>query len=329
MLRGYRFLILAACGLALLTALGTGAYFGSLYAPDHKKYQAATRDQSANNDYRGPSESLPDISGVPGPVERAIANPTPATGQDHEKRDLAAQEASAAWAFWMVLASYFSVVVTTIGTILLYKQIKLTREAVEDTGKATSAMLESNEIAREIGRAQTGAHLAIESAECAIGKNTLSLIFAIRNSGVTQALDVTAKFDLITMLRTDNEPGQMPDFESHDGELRTVDAGVCPPSFTQPSQRVNWMAHSLGSINSIFLTEHPPGESSTLTCMFQGYISWKNIFGEDRDMWVSLTTQMFTKIGGIFWSPCLVQHRVYGVDSKLAELREGDTRSAG
>ena len=91
---------------------------------------------------------MPDIAGLPSPVERAIANPPPQTGEDHEKRDLAAQEASALWAFWIVVASALSVLITAIGTRLLYQQIVLTREAVEDTGKATQAMVESNEIAR-------------------------------------------------------------------------------------------------------------------------------------------------------------------------------------
>jgi hypothetical protein len=148
MFRGYRFLITATCGLALFVALGTGAYFGSLYAPNHKQYEAITGKQAGQNGYQGPSESLPDISGLPGPVERAIANPHPNTGQDHEKRDLAAQEASALWAFWMVVASFLSVFITTVGTIFLYKQIVLTREAVEDTGEATKAMREANQIAK-------------------------------------------------------------------------------------------------------------------------------------------------------------------------------------
>ncbi len=156
MLRGYRSILAAIAGLtALFVALGTGAYYGSLYSPDHKQYQAVASDQAGNGDYAGPSQSLPDISGLPGPVERAIANPKPATGQDHEIRDLAAQEASALWAFWMVVASFASVLITAVGTAFLYKQIVLTREAVEDTGKATEAMLMANEIADRNDRNST------------------------------------------------------------------------------------------------------------------------------------------------------------------------------
>jgi hypothetical protein len=150
--RGYRLRIIAICGVALLIALGAGAFFGSLYTADHKRYQPVAGGNGGQGDYAGPSQSLPDIAGLPGPVERAIANPRPPGGQDHEKRDLAAQEASALWAFWMVVASFASVLITAVGTIFLYKQIVLTREAVQDTGDATEAMIEANKIAAQVQR---------------------------------------------------------------------------------------------------------------------------------------------------------------------------------
>ena len=148
MLRGYRSVVAAFAGLSLLVlALGIGAYFGALYSPDKKQYQTVSGDRASGAEYRGPSQSLADISGVPSFAERAIANPQPTSGEDHEKRDLAAQESMSVWAFWMMLVTAFSAIVTTIGTVFLYKQISLTREAVKDTGKATEAMLEANRIA--------------------------------------------------------------------------------------------------------------------------------------------------------------------------------------
>jgi hypothetical protein len=80
-------------------------------------------------------------------VERFISNPKPSSSRDIDKRDLAAQEASATFAWWMVVISALGVIVTTIGTLLLFQQIRLTREAVKDTGRATDAMMESNRIA--------------------------------------------------------------------------------------------------------------------------------------------------------------------------------------
>jgi hypothetical protein len=55
-----------------------------------------------------------------------------------------AQEASALWAIWMVVASIASVLITAVGNIFLYKQIVLTRDAVKGTGRATVAMERQN-----------------------------------------------------------------------------------------------------------------------------------------------------------------------------------------
>ena len=202
--RGYRFLIAALGGLSLLIALGIGSYFGALYSPYQKQYQAVASNQSGQNDYSGPSKSLPDISGLPGPVERAIANPQPATGQDHEIRDLAAQEASALWAFWMVVASSASVLITTVGTIFLYKQIVLTREAVEDTGEATNAMRDSNIIARDSIVSNNRAWLSVDAAinsALVIDENApelrFSILLTVHNSGGAPATNIDIGVELV------------------------------------------------------------------------------------------------------------------------------------
>ena len=84
-------IVIAACGIVVFLTLATGAYFGSLYSPNHKQYDAIADQQRRQTDYQGPSQSLPDVSGVPGPVERVIANPRPYRAEDKEQRDLAAQ----------------------------------------------------------------------------------------------------------------------------------------------------------------------------------------------------------------------------------------------
>jgi hypothetical protein len=108
-------------------------------------------ESSAKGAYCRPQQYVTERSGIPSFFERSISNPEPKTGEDHEKRDLAAQEASAIFSFWMVAIAAFSAIVTMIGTIFLYQQIRLTREAVEDTGNATKAMLRQTEIA-EMGQ---------------------------------------------------------------------------------------------------------------------------------------------------------------------------------
>lgn len=76
--------------------------------------------------------------------------------------DLSAQRQMSDWAFWALIIAFISAAVTGIGTFLLYQQIILTRQAVEDTGNATNAMLEANEISRAQFRASYKPFLRIE-----------------------------------------------------------------------------------------------------------------------------------------------------------------------
>ncbi len=69
------------------------------------------------------------------------------------ERDLQAQSEMADWAFLLLVVSSFSLFITAIGTSFLFWQITLTRKAVEDTGEATKAMLEANNIALNAQRA--------------------------------------------------------------------------------------------------------------------------------------------------------------------------------
>ncbi len=64
-------------------------------------------------------------------------------------RDVTAQEDMVFWAALMFAAALATFLVTSIGTFLIWRQVMLTRQAVEDTGEATDAMREANDIARE------------------------------------------------------------------------------------------------------------------------------------------------------------------------------------
>lgn len=82
-------------------------------------------------------------------VEEAIRD-----NHEHQRNeaDLEAQRNMADWAFWLLVVSTGSLGVTAIGTAFLAWQVKLTREAVEDTSKATDAMMRQNEIAEAAQR---------------------------------------------------------------------------------------------------------------------------------------------------------------------------------
>lgn len=245
---GYRHIVTALAGLATLcTSLGVGAYFGSLYGPDRKHYEAVGSDTKGGGDYRGPAQSLPDVAGLPGPVERAVANPPSPTAKDHESRDLAAQEASAMWAFWMVVVSALSALVTLVGTIFLYKQIILTREAVEDTGRATEAMGEANAIARQSlnygNRAwldvevKLGGSLIWEKADDGSDHLRLIVCYRAKNYGSSPALDVSVSAEIVFGVDSREYISRI---------TRAPRYGLIFPTAIFPNEWGNWTRNNLG-----------------------------------------------------------------------------------
>ena len=190
MLRGYRLLIAAIAGLAI--AFGAGLCVSGLLLAEQKQERSITIDPNAMDASKRPQQYLAERSGIPASIEAAISNPQPATGQDHEKRDLAAQEASAAFAWWMVVVSGLGFCITTIGTFLLYQQIKLTRRAVEDTGEATVAMREANRIAEHVSALELRPYVwfgKIEIRDVALGKIP-QLVVEVCHAGQTPAYEV-------------------------------------------------------------------------------------------------------------------------------------------
>lgn len=187
MLRSYRFLVIAACGLAAIASLGTGAFLGALYAPHYGDQAAESAGRTAYPKQHYPSQIDRDRAGLPYFAERIASGPDPDEGSEREKRDLAAQEASALWAFWMLVVSALGVVATMIATGFLLWQIILTREAVEDTGNATNAMIRQNELTEQAQRP----YLVVEAGKSPTEPNEHGQImpasFRHRNFGGTAA----------------------------------------------------------------------------------------------------------------------------------------------
>ena len=143
-------IIFAIAGLIIGIALGAAC--ASLYYTEKQQQETVATNTNTKNQSKIPQQYLTPRAGMPATIEGVISNPQPTTGQDHEKRDLAAQEASATFAWWMVVVTVFSVLITGLGTALLYQQVILTREAVEDTGLATNAMNRQNDLTERAQR---------------------------------------------------------------------------------------------------------------------------------------------------------------------------------
>lgn len=156
------------------------------------------QESAQGNDAPGDSQAQPvalTVEQAPGPNEAAVAEPQAQTAQPdpYDLRDLVAQEQMAEWAFWVVVVAALTFIVTSIGTFLIWRQVRLTRQAVEDTGEATEAMREANEIARETQERQLRAYVQVASAtlnKLTVGKKPSGCV-VIRNSGQTPAHDVT------------------------------------------------------------------------------------------------------------------------------------------
>jgi len=69
--------------------------------------------------------------------------------------DLSMQRQMSDWAFWALVVGIVMAFITTIGTYLIFRQVELTRRAVEETGDATEEMRAANVIA---ARASDAAH---------------------------------------------------------------------------------------------------------------------------------------------------------------------------
>lgn len=194
MSNGNRRIGIAALGaVTVFVALGTGAYFGALYSPNNQQHQAIGSDTSASEASQDRGQSLSDVAGLPEPVERAIKNPSAENRQDREQRDLSAQEGMAVWAFWVAFFAGVTALITGAGTILIWRQVRLTQEAVKGTGDATIAMQDSNRIALDAHRPWIAVSLYLDAAKVTEGVLQITYIIEYKNIGKTVAQFFTAR----------------------------------------------------------------------------------------------------------------------------------------
>lgn len=118
---------------------------------------------------------------------------TPPCGPDQyqAKDDLCAQWKAADAASWAATWAMIGTLVAALGTAGLYWQIKLTREAVRDTGEATDAMRKANEIAELTQRVQFRPYVAVTEISHSINSNSRgSIRVTVKNFGGSVAKGV-------------------------------------------------------------------------------------------------------------------------------------------
>lgn len=173
------------------------------------------------------------------PVTPAVAVPEAQVEQPDQfaLRDLSAQEEMAFWAMWMFIAALATFVITSIGTVLIWRQVSLTRKAVLDTSEATLAMREANTIARDALVAQSRAWLKVkmvdvsklryhfEDADIVL---TGEVTFVIENTGHSAASNIWSRSavgearGIWTELLDDEEHPHYPEALPPGGTTRSV-----------------------------------------------------------------------------------------------------------
>lgn len=111
--------------------------------------QSEQNTASGNKQGGEPGGTVPlPIKQPPANSEATVANRQAQTQQPspYDLRDLTAQEDMVFWAMWMFVVALATFVITSLGTLLIWRQVKLTRQAVEDTGSATRAMYRQTEL---------------------------------------------------------------------------------------------------------------------------------------------------------------------------------------
>jgi hypothetical protein len=186
MLRGYRSLGFAALAALVFVSFGLGVFTISLgYPEQQERYQPY---QSGNENKIGSLATVPDLA------SSGMKNTPCKKPQSDAERDLCEQWRAANAAEKSAQWTVFGVIASIIGISLLLWQIMLTREAVQDTGDATKAMREANEMARDANRAWVTIEIeptlvSISGKKCYVGCN---LKFTNMGNGVAVKFSCTA-----------------------------------------------------------------------------------------------------------------------------------------
>lgn len=231
--RGYRRVIFAAvCGLAI-AGVTTGAYFIGLADGQGYDQKAVGANQRSAEASRQPQQADTHRAGLPGFIERAISNPEPQAGDDHEKRDLAAQEASATFAFWVVVAAFVQAAASIVGIVFIIKtlqqgalSLRTAFSGLRQAGRAARAAEASIKIAersaqaaedtvkeaRRIGEAQVRCYLSGVKASIGYTNNgTVVTRCSIKNSGqsVAKGVRCTGKLNYFQSATAINRNGEL------------------------------------------------------------------------------------------------------------------------
>lgn len=118
--RNWGLIIAAGLGVVSFSAAGGFVLAGQTYS-ERQQVEASDR---APRDKGGLQQADTDHAGVPALVERIISNPEPRDDAEREKRDLAAQENTAAWTFWIVVLAAIQSALSAVGILFIVRSLR-------------------------------------------------------------------------------------------------------------------------------------------------------------------------------------------------------------
>lgn len=260
-------LCFAALFGVVILAYATGWTFGADTGRDqvtaHQHYEAAKHN------------ALEACAGRVGSaaVECGAEAAEAAQDQSIARQDLYAQQDMAKWAFWMLVASAITLGVSIAGVWFVKRTLDATLVAVKETGKATRAMIDANEIASKSAEWQLRAYVSIINIKLLPhspdGPHALKATVSFKNTGQTPALDLAAR--LYIAVGAGDSLANMPLIEHETGD--------------NPSRAVlgSGVDNQISHITQI--TRFPASEimSGDFTVVIHGFIEYWDVFKKRRE----------------------------------------------
>lgn len=304
MLRGYRGIILALAGLALLGA-------------NPVSYDARGNPATAQSDKR-PDKKEDVASGISRigealEAQNAKTDPYEEDRNKREIRDLQAQENSAYWAQAMFWATVGALVLSFIGIGLVWITFRETKS--------------SNKIAK----AQTRAQLRIASATVDIRQVSLAFLPEIINDGPTGASNVSVEFAATIWFATPSkdmvDPKKTHDRFRANFSKKKQGVGVCPSRATITPDDIFWINPIQGDIDFAELFARAGQKGVSIWVHLFGFIQWIDIFGDSHEIRIDANCKKLKPIGfkmnAILRGACDVHHLSFNFREEMRLAAEG------
>lgn len=164
-----------------------------------KKQGDADRAYETSKQEYDQTKSMAPLGTLP---ERGQTDPKSYREEWRNEQDLAAQRDMANWAWWMLIATCASTVVTGVGIYFVAETLRANLAAVEEAAKAAQSAQRSVKVSEDTAQRQLRAYINLESAHIVLGEKinvglypaTLDVIF--RNFGSTPAHDVEVFYEI-------------------------------------------------------------------------------------------------------------------------------------